>query len=104
MSGDGFAVDVDSLRAAASGIAKTIHDMDVCEIRGVCGDSEQYGTGAVHGAFADFCARWQHGVEVLLEDAEGIRDALDRAAGAYQSTDDDMRDPLQEAARAMGEA
>lgn len=104
MGGDGFDVDVDALRGAASGIGKTIHDRDVCEIRGVCGDAEQYGSDAVHGAFADFCGRWQYGVEVLLDDAEGIRDALDRAASAYQATDEGMRDPLQEAARAMGEA
>ncbi|SFB64949.1 hypothetical protein SAMN05216266_1514 [Amycolatopsis marina] len=104
MGGDGFDVDVDALRGAASGIGKTLHDREVCEIRGVCGDAEQYGSDAVHGAFADFCGRWQYGVEVLLDDAEGIRDALGRAASAYQATDEGMRDPLQGAARAMGEA
>jgi hypothetical protein len=87
LDGDGFHVDLDALSAASIGITQTLKDMDQCKIRGICGEPEQYGHQGIHDVFANFCGRWQQGVDVLLEDAKSLRDGLNQAADAYARGD-----------------
>ena len=72
----GFTVHVDELRAAARGVGQTVRDMGSCKIEDIAGEEEQYGHAGVHQGFEHFCARWQEGVEILLEDGAAIAEAL----------------------------
>lgn len=85
---DGFKVDLDVLAEAADGIDDTIQAMGKCEIEDIVGPVEEYGNETLHDAFENFCDEWQEGVELLLEDAEAIRDALRRAVKVYDKVDD----------------
>lgn len=86
---DGFKVDLDVLNEAVDGIDSTIQAMGQCEIEDICGPVEEYGNETLHDAFENFCDEWQEGVELLLEDAETIRDALKAAAKKYDRIDDE---------------
>ena len=88
VNGTGFHVDVDVLDIARKGIIQSVHDQEIFELRGLCGDAGLYGHAGVHNALADFCARWSAGLDTLTEDAGVIGDCLARAADAYRGIDE----------------
>jgi hypothetical protein len=88
LDGPGFHVDVAALDAASTGISQTTHDQETFALRGLCGDTALYGHDGVHGALANFCARWSDGLTTLTTDAGVIADTLTRAADAYRGIDE----------------
>lgn len=90
----GFKVDLDVLDDAANAVSQTMRDMESCQVSDICGPPEEYGHDELRAAFDHFCARWQQGVEILLEDGESISEALRRAAQSYREIDRDTEDTL----------
>lgn len=88
MDGPGFHVDVDEIEKAAQAITETVGDQKTFQLRGLCGDPELYGDGAVHDALMRFCVAWSEGLDTLICDAGETVGALTRAARAYRDTDD----------------
>ncbi|WP_216211173.1 hypothetical protein [Amycolatopsis aidingensis] len=101
MSG-GYVVNVEALQIASRGIAESVRDLEPGVVRGLCGEPEQYGHEGVHAAFAEFCERWDYGVEVLVDDTDGMCEALDHAVLAYVEGDQVAAEPLAQAQRALG--
>jgi len=80
-------VDVAKVTEAAKGIAASIGDQRQFELRKLPGHAGQYGDGDLYGAFAEYCHRWNDGLDILIEDAKAISDSLFRVAQAYQASD-----------------
>jgi hypothetical protein len=87
MDGPGFHVDVAKVAEAAKGIAATIGDQHQFELRKLPGDPGQYGDAHLHDALAEYCDRWNDGLDILIGDAKAISDSLFRVAQAYQASD-----------------
>ena len=87
MDGPGFHVDVSKLTEAANGISASVADQDRFALKRLPGQSTQYGNDDLHDAFADYCNRWNDGLDILTEDAKAISDSLSRVAQAYQAAD-----------------
>lgn len=94
IDGQGFHVELNALDEAAKGILTSVEGQDYFELRGLCGEPEQYGHGDLREALMDFCVRWSRGLDVLTEDAEGIGHTLLQAARAYRAVDEDAADSL----------
>lgn len=87
MDGPGFHVDVAKVTEAANGIAASIGDQHQFELRKLPGHADQYGDGDLHDALAEYCNRWNDGLDILTNDAKAISDSLLRVAQAYQASD-----------------
>jgi hypothetical protein len=83
-----FHVDVGKLDEAASGIRRSVHDQESFELRGLCGDTGQYGHSGLHDALMAFSVRWSDGLDSLTKDAGAIGDVLARASTAYRAIDE----------------
>lgn len=101
---EGYRVDIEVLDLAGEAIAQTMHDMESCEVQGICGEQAQYGHAGLHEAFGHFCERWQEGVEMLIEDGDTIVRVLNRAAQAYLQADHDSIRTLESAGAGLDPA
>jgi hypothetical protein len=68
----------------AEGIAASIGDQRQFELRRLPGYAGQYGDDDLHDALAEYCNRWNDGLDILIDDAKAISDTLFRVAQAYQ--------------------
>lgn len=80
---DGFKVDLDALVKAAKGVNGTIHDLKNNKVSDIDGQKADYGDGDLAGTVADFCDRWEIGVEHLTKDAKEVANRLVLSASAY---------------------
>jgi hypothetical protein len=80
---DGFEVDLTSLVRAAEGVNGVITDMQDNKVSDIDGSGADYGDGGLASVLADFCARWQVGVEHLTSDVQQVADRLTLSAQAY---------------------
>jgi hypothetical protein len=96
-------VHVDALLAAARGVGQTVRDMESFQIEDIAGEEEQYGHAGVHEGFEHFCARWQEGVEILIEDGLAIADVLTVSASQYGAADQTGADTITAAGVVGGE-
>ena len=87
MDGPGFHVDVAKVTEAAKRIADSIVDQHQFELRKLPGHAGQYGDDDLHDALAEYCNRWNDGLDILLKDAKAINETLFRVAQAYQASD-----------------
>lgn len=85
----GFDVDLEVLGGAAAAISQTMRDVEMRQVDDIGGPEGQYGHTGLHGAFEHFSDRWQHGLDLLIEDAGTVAQALIRAADVYRESDDD---------------
>jgi len=82
MSG-GFEVDLRALVEAAEGVNGTMIDLQNNKVSDVGGSAVDYGDGDLAGTVSDFCARWEIGVEHLVNDAQQVANRLYLSAAAY---------------------
>lgn len=80
---DGFEVDLTSLVHAAEGVNGVITDMRNSKVADIGGPGADYGDDGLAGVMADFCARWEIGVEHLTNDASQVAGGLMASARAY---------------------
>lgn len=92
MPNDGFAVDPDQLRAAASTArthAQTARDQIGLFTHATAQVVDGVGNLDAGNAVTAFAARWTHQLTILTELVDGVQAGLTAAAGAYQATDQD---------------
>lgn len=86
----GFSVDLHALGNAVEGINNTLDDVQAHNVKAVNCDSSAYGHSALASTVADFCDRWQRGVQNLATDGQAIADRLNSALQAYEETDQNL--------------
>jgi hypothetical protein len=91
---DGFSVELPALEGASAGITMTLEELGVARIDSLDGDRGAYGDDHLAGAVADFCERWQIGVEHLAVDGQEVADRLNHCVQAYRQVDASARDRL----------
>lgn len=84
---DGFAVDIDGLQLAASGVTETLIAVNQHKVSDIDADKSAFGHDRLAGTVADFCDRWSIGVGHLAKDDGEIAERLLRAAIAYAGVD-----------------
>ena len=80
---DGFYVDLGALQNAAEGVTDTINAMATKKVSDIDAPKSAFGHDQLGDTVADFCGRWQIGVEHLAKDAREIADRLVASANAY---------------------
>jgi hypothetical protein len=76
-------VEFDTLRQASLGISQTIDAVRKLAVSKIVGPNVMYGHDGVHGAFADFCSRWDEGVGELVKDGDSLSDGLKTAVDQF---------------------
>ena len=88
---DGFYVDFGALHDAAEGITDTLDAMATKKVSDIDAPRSAFGHDGLAGTVADFCDRWEIGVEHLTKDAEAVVGRLNDAVGAYLRVDSNMQ-------------
>jgi hypothetical protein len=84
---DGFRVDLGALEDAAEGVNATLYDLQSKKVSDIGGTQGDYGHEHLGETIADFCDRWELGVEHLAKDAQEIANRLSRSVQAYLHVD-----------------
>jgi hypothetical protein len=84
---DGFQVDLGALENAATGINKTLNDLKAKRIDDLDGRAADYGHDKLAETIADFCDRWELGVEHLATDGQEVVSRLNHSVQAYLKVD-----------------
>ena len=84
---DGFRVDLGALEDAATGINQTLSDLRARKIDQLDGRAADYGHERLAGTIADFCDRWELGVEHLATDGQEIASRLSHSVQSYLQVD-----------------
>ena len=84
---DGFRVDLGALENAAAGINTTLNDLKARKIDDLDGRKADYGHAHLADTVADFCNRWEIGVEHLATDAQEIAARLSQSVQDYLTVD-----------------
>jgi hypothetical protein len=79
----GFEVDLHALVEAAEGVNGTMADLQNNKVSDIGGSAADYGDGDLAGTVSDFCARWEIGVQHLVNDAEQVANRLYLSAAAH---------------------
>jgi SUMO ligase MMS21 Smc5/6 complex component len=83
----GFKVDLTALVKAAEGVNATIADISIDKVSGIAGSQASYGDGNLAATCADFCSRWQIGVQNLTTDVNQVASRLALSAVAYANAE-----------------
>lgn len=81
-------VTMRALLDASGGIDAAIQQAVDADVGALGDESGIYGHDRLAGSVAGFGDAWSYGVSVLLQDATGLRDALNSAAATYAETED----------------
>lgn len=84
---DGFRVDLPALEKASAGINMTIEDLSLAKVDTLYGKSSVYGHDGLASTVADFCDRWEIGVEHLATDGQEVADRLSQSVQDYRKVD-----------------
>ncbi|MEV3912650.1 hypothetical protein [Streptomyces canus] len=84
---DGFSVDLDALRKAASGISTTLDAMATKKVSDIDAPKEAFGHDALASAVVDFCDRWNIGVSHLATDGAEVSDRLNHCVQSYEAAE-----------------
>jgi hypothetical protein len=84
---DGFRVDLAALDAAAAGINMTLEDLTTARIDGLDGQAADFGNDDLASAVADFCDRWEIGVEHVALDGQEVSQRLSQSVQDYRNVD-----------------
>jgi hypothetical protein len=88
---DGFRVDLGALESAAEGINTTLYELQSKKVSDVDGAKGDYGHDDLGDTIADFCDRWEIGVEHLAKDAQEIASRLSLSVQAYLRVDQGLK-------------
>ena len=84
---DGFRVDLGALENAAAGINTTLNDLKAQKIDDLDGRRADFGHAYLADIVADFCDRWEIGVEHLATDGQEIAARLSQSVQDYLNID-----------------
>ncbi|MEV4056202.1 hypothetical protein AB0J55_33775 [Amycolatopsis sp. NPDC049688] len=84
---EGFSVDLGALEKAAEGVNNTLDELAAKKVKDIDADKGAFGHDDLADTVADFCERWEIGVEHLAKDGQEISDRLTRSVTAYLKVD-----------------
>jgi hypothetical protein len=84
---NGFRVDLGALEDAATGVNQTLNDLAAKKIDQLDGRKAAYGHQRLADTIADFCDRWELGVEHLATDGQEIASRLSHSVQSYLEVD-----------------
>lgn len=84
---DGFSVDFGALQKAAEGVTDTLGAMATRKVSDIDAPKQAFGHDRLADTVADFCDRWELGVEHLTKDAAAFADQLNASVTAYLHAD-----------------
>lgn len=84
---DGFRVDLSALEDAAAGVNRTLAELKAHKVSDLAGSKDEYGHDDLAETVADFCTRWELGVENLAKDAQQVATRLSQSVQAYLQVD-----------------
>lgn len=94
MTSNGFEVDLDQLRSAAT-LLRDVHDaMTSRDGRELCTGSAGYGHTGLAGAASTFADRWGAGLTQIAEQVSGSADRLSATVDGYREVDAQIADTL----------
>lgn len=88
---DGFRVDLPALTKAEEGVNNTIGAMAKKRVRDIDCPADGFGHDRLAATVAEFCDRWDTGVENLAEDAKEIAGRLAHCVQVYRQMDEAAR-------------
>jgi hypothetical protein len=91
---DGFRVDLAALEDAAAGINMTLEDLGNARVDSLDGRSADYGHDHLASTVADFCDRWEIGVEHLATDGREVAQRLSQSVQDYRRVDTAAKDRM----------
>jgi hypothetical protein len=83
----GFRVDLGALESAAEGIDTVLYDLQSRRVSDLKPAGDDVGHGPLADLLADFCDRWELGVENLAKDGQAIAVRLSQAVANYLKVD-----------------
>ena len=84
---DGFEVDLGALENASEGINNTLDELAVRKVKDIDAKKGDFGHDALASTVADFCDRWELGVEHLAKDGQEVATRLTQSVAAYLTVD-----------------
>jgi hypothetical protein len=84
---EGFRVDLGALEDAAIGINTSLNDLKAIRVDDLDGRAPDYGHDRLANQVADFCDRWELGVEHLATDGQEVAARLSHAVQSYLKVD-----------------
>lgn len=84
---EGFSVDLGALENAAAGVNTTLNDLAAHKVSDLTGAAGDYGHAGLASIAADFCSRWELGVENLAKDGQQVGDRLSMSVRSYLQVD-----------------
>lgn len=91
---DGFHVDVTALSHASDGIRRTVEAMHERSVQELSRPSSAFGHDRLTSVMAEFCSRWDDGIQHLCSDAREISERLDHCAQAYRQAEQTAHEQL----------
>ncbi|WP_103352182.1 hypothetical protein [Amycolatopsis sp. CA-128772] len=91
---EGFSVDLGALEKAAEGVSNTLDELAAKRVRDIDAEKGAFGHNALADTVADFCDRWEIGVEHLAKDGQEVSDRLTRSVAAYLKVDNSAKGHL----------
>jgi hypothetical protein len=92
--GNGFRVDLGALEDAAAGVNTTLYELQSKKVSDIDAAKADFGHDDLVGTVADFCDRWELGVEHLAKDAQEIASRLSQSVQAYLHVDTTLKGHL----------
>lgn len=87
----GFKVDLGALEIAAQGVNNTLDQLAARKVNDIGGNQADYGNDDLASTVADFCDRWEIGVENLAKDGQEIADRLSKSVAGYLTVDSHLK-------------
>jgi hypothetical protein len=91
---DGFSVDLAALGQAAEGVNGTLDEVSLQSVSSIPHSASGIGHEQLASTLADFCDRWQRGVNNLTKDGREIATRLSLNVSAYRKADQDTHDKI----------
>ena len=92
-----LSVDVEGLRVLSGTLGSVRSDLDATRSV-ISAGREAIGSDQVYDALDDFENNWDDGRGQINENMQAMQEILDESAAAYEQTDQDLADGLNEAA------
>ncbi|MFD5734296.1 hypothetical protein ACFWIY_15865 [Streptomyces sioyaensis] len=84
---DGFFVDLEALRKAASGISTILDAMATKKVSDIDAPKDDFGHDELAAAVVDFCDRWNIGVSHLASDGAEVSERLNHCVKSYEKAE-----------------
>ncbi|MDT8913754.1 hypothetical protein [Amycolatopsis sp. PS_44_ISF1] len=90
----GFAVDLGALEKAAEGVNNTLDELAAKKVKDINTNEGALGHNDLAGTVADFCDRWEIGVEHLAKDGQEVAARLTQSVAEYVKMDKSLKGHL----------